>query len=144
RAESEHPPPRIGERKHDPPPEPIVEPALAPPLRQPRRRKLLRPEAVALRPQRNPVPRARRVPDAEVSQHLLPKSPPGEVVARPPRLLRPPQIALVIRRRALNQLQQPLAPAPPRFSLRILLLAPQLDPVSVREHLHRAPEVERL
>src|SRR5439155_1555228 len=39
---------------------------------------------------------------------------------------------------------QPLAPAPPRLSLRILLLAPQLDPVPVREHLHRAPEVERL
>ena len=83
RPEPEHPPALVADRERDPVPEAVVVPALPPLLREPGREQLLDLEPRPLAPGQHLVPRARRHPDAEAPQHLLPQPPLGQVGRAP-------------------------------------------------------------
>src|SRR6185436_13801489 len=116
--------------------EAVVEPAAAA-LGEPGRLQLLGPEPVALGADEHPVPRARRVADPELAQHLLPQAAADQVVARLRGLLRVPEELRVVAGRAIEQLGQPLAPSPALLGLRIVVLELELDPVAVAQQLDR-------
>src|SRR6185503_4997608 len=85
---------------------------------------------------------ARCIPEPEDACDLLPQPARREIVARERALLGVPEQALVEDGRALEQLEQPLAPAALAIGLRIAVLVLELDAEPAREHLDRADEVE--
>ena len=123
RAESEHAPAQVGEREADARPEAVVGLAsLARALRKPGGIELLDGEASPARRGEYAVPRAWRIADLKLAQHLLPQPAPSQVVARAVSLARLPQVALVVGGRAREQLQEALAAHAPLRRLRVLLL----------------------
>src|SRR5207247_4864514 len=77
-------------------------------------------------------------------QHIRPQSPPRAVLPRRRGRRRLPEVALVERRRPLNERAQPLPPPPPLLRPRILVLTAELHAVAVGQHLDGRREVEPL
>src|SRR4029079_3133441 len=87
---------------------------------------------------------ARGEAETELAADLLPQPARREVVAREGARLRFPQVALVERRRPVEQLEQPLAPLSQPVLLRRRLLVLELDAEAVGQPLDRADEVDVL
>src|SRR5262249_59588959 len=79
--------------------------------------------------------------EAELAADLLPEAPRGEVVASKAAGLRLPEVALVERRRPVQQLEQPLSPLARAILLWRGLLVLELHAEPVGEPLDRADEV---
>ena len=138
-------PARVSDREHDPGAEAVVmAPALLAAQDQAGRLDLLDRIARLLTAEQDRVPGPRRAADPELGQRLGAQPAAGEVVARLRRLRRVTQEGRVEARRALEQLGQPGALLARLLGPRILGLALELDPVAVRQRLHRVGEREPL
>src|SRR5262249_46207698 len=86
----------------------------------------------------------RREPEAELAARVVRERARRQVLARRSAVLALPQAPLVVRGRALQQVAQPVLPAPPRIFAgpRLLVLERHAEPVG--EELDRADEVEPL
>ena len=133
RAEAEHAPVRVAEREHDPSAEAVVRAPLAARAGgQAGGDELAVGEPGAPRGEQQPVPRARCVADAELAEKTLLEPARGQVRARRVGLLGVPQHAHVPRRRALEQLEQPVARPPALGRRRVLARRPRAAPRSGR------------
>ena len=133
-------------REHDPLAEPVIDAAgaVARPLREPDREQLLLGEAARPRGAQHPVPRARRITDAELAQGLLLEPSAEQVRACRLRLAGLPQVARVVRRRPRQQRVQPFAALAAGGRARILVLGLELDAEAIGERFQRALEVQAL
>ena len=145
RAEAEHAPARVAEREHDPSAEAVVRASLtARAGGQASGDKLAVGEPGAPRGEQHAVPSARCVADAELAKNTLLEPARGQVRSRRVGLLGLPQHAHVPRRRALEELEQPVARPPALGRRRVLLDDLELHPVAVGQELERALELQPL
>jgi len=145
RSEPEHPAALVAQREHDAPAEAVDQPPPVAPLdRQPARDQLVAAVSRLRGGGEHPFVRTWREPDPELPQRPLLQATRSEVRARGGGLGRLPQHPHVIRGRALEQGEQPLAPAAALGVARVLGLALELDPRARGQRLQGAREVEPL
>ena len=129
----------VGERED----QPLGEVVAAPAVDEARREQLL--DGESLRPSGPPQRRAtEREPEPELAADLLPETAPGQVVARAAARRGRPEIVLVERRRADEQLEQALSPTALGVLAGRRLLVLEHDVEAVGERLDRPDEVQLL
>jgi hypothetical protein len=136
----------VAERKGDARAEAVIDPPrlVDRALHEPGLEQLLLAEAAAPRGEQDAIERARRVADAEASQHRLLEAAPGEVVARLGGLLRLPEVALVVAAGPLEQRLESRLVGAARRRARVLLGQLERHVVALGQHLERTGKVEAL
>ena len=136
--EADHAPARVGEREHQPRREVVVATGVG----QARGAQLVAREALLLRLAGEAG--ARREAEPELAADLLAQPAAREVRAHRLTGGGIPQVALVERRRLVEQRMQPVTPLSRCLDLRRALLVLERDPEALREPLDRADEVDAL